>query len=270
MSEGVIQPHNVKPAAIWNAGALDYDKISERVADAIEHCVLRLAPEPGERVLDIATGTGLAARRIAARGASIVAIDLGSDLIEAAKTLAAPAQLKIDFRVGDAEQLPFGDQSFDVVVSTFGVMFASQPERAAAELARVCRKGGRLGLVTWPPEGTIARMFQVMRPYMPAPPAPAPPSPLEWGRPERVRELLGAAFDLRFETGTTVLRAPSGEAVWELFVAGFGPTKTLAASLEPGRRERLRQDFIQFHDRFRSDLGVAMPRDYLVTIGIRT
>ena len=145
--------------------------------------------------------------------------------------------LSIEFKEADAEALSFGDAAFDVVVSTFGVMFASQPERAAAELARVCRKGGRLGLVTWPPEGTIAQMFQVMRPYMPAPPAPAPPSPLEWGRPERVRELLGAAFDLRFETGTTVLRALSGEAVWKLFVTGFGPTKTLAASLEPGRRE---------------------------------
>ncbi len=268
MSSDRVQPHNVKMAATWNAGARDYDRISERVGDAIEHSVIRLAPKPAERVLDVATGTGWAARRIAARGATVVGIDFGPDLIEAAKTLAAEAQLKIDFRVGDAEQLPFADQSFDVVVSTFGVMSVSQPERAAAELARVCRKGGRLGLVTWPPAGTVAEMFQVMRQHMPAP-QPVVPSPLEWGRHDRLRELLGTAFDLRFETGTTVLRESSGDAVWQLFVTGFGPTKALAASLDSERREILKRDFIAFHDRFRTDLGVAMPRDYLVAIGIR-
>ena len=103
---------------------------------------------------------------------------------------------------------------------------------------------------------------------MPAP-QPVVPSPLEWGRQDRLRELLGTAFDLRFETGTTVLRESSGDAVWQLFVTGFGPTKALAASLDPERREILKRDFIAFHDRFRTDLGVAMPRDYLVAIGIR-
>ena len=90
-----------------------------------------------------------------------------------------------------------------------------------------------------------------------------------WGRPERVTALLGAAFELRFEPGNTVLREPSAEAVWELFVQGYGPTKSLAASLDAERRESLKRDFIAYHAGFKSDLGVAMPRDYLVTIGTR-
>jgi hypothetical protein len=109
-----------------------------------------------------------------------------------------------------------------------------------------------------------------MKPYMAAPPTPLPPSPFEWGNPDRVKQLLGSAFDLKFETGTTVLREPSGLAVWDIFVAGYGPTKSLAANLDPERREKLKQDFVAFHDGFKSELGVAMPRDYLVTIGVRT
>lgn len=104
---------------------------------------------------------------------------------------------------------------------------------------------------------------------MAAPASPAPPSPFEWGNPERIQQLLGASFNLRFETGTTVLREPSSQAVWELFVTGYGPTKALAAMLDPQRLESLKQDFIAFHDGFGTDLGVAMPRDYLVTVGIR-
>lgn len=264
-----IQPHNVTAAATWNAGGQHYDKISHTISDSIEHCVTRLAPRPGERILDVATGTGWTARRVAARGATVTGIDLGTDLIEAAKSANAEARVNIDFRIGDAEKLAFGDQSFDAVISTCGVMFVRDPQAAAAELARVCRKGGRLGLTTWPADGTLAGLFKVMKLYMPESPSPPPPSPFEWGNQDKVRQLLGANFDLRFETGTTVLREPNGLAVWELFVAGYGPTKSLAANLDPERRESLKRDFIAYHDGFKTELGVAMPRDYLVTIGIR-
>ncbi len=194
---------------------------------------------------------------------------LGADLIEAARAFASDARLAIDFRIGDAEKLPFNDESFDVVISTCGVMFVGDPKAAAGELARVCRKGGRLGLTTWPADGTIAGLFKVMKPYALEFPAPPPPSPFEWGSRETVRQLLGSAFDLRFETGTTVLRKTSGAAVWELFVGGYGPTKSSAVSLDPERREKLKHDFIAYHERFKTELGIAMPRDYLLTIGIR-
>jgi hypothetical protein len=148
-------------------------------------------------------------------------------------------------------------------------MFVSCPEAAAAELARVTRKGGRLGLVTWLPGSAVEEIFQTMRPYMPPPPDNPPPSPFAWGREGRVRELLGDTFDLAFEPGTTVLRMPSGQTVWDIFVTGYGPTKTLAASLDPERRTALQRDFIAMHEKHRSPVGLAMPRDYLCTIGTR-
>lgn len=268
MAQG-IQPHNAKTAATWDAGGHRYDKISQAISDSIEHCLTRLAPMPGERILDVATGTGWTARRLATYGAAVTGIDLGTDLIEAAKSVAAQSQLSIDFKVGDAESLAFEDESFDAVISTCGVMFVRNPQAAANELARVCRKGGRLGLTTWPTGGTIAGLFNVMKTYMPELPSPPPPSPFEWGNQDYVKQLLGLTFDLRFETGTTVLRKPNGLAVWDLFVEGYGPTKFLAATLEPERRESLKRDFIDYHDSFKTELGIAMPREYLVTIGIR-
>ncbi|MFL6623976.1 MAG: class I SAM-dependent methyltransferase [Sulfurifustaceae bacterium] len=269
MNAQMIQLHNAKAAATWDSGGSAYDRISHSISDAIEHAVMRLAPKRGEQVLDVATGTGWAARRCAARGATVTGIDLGADLIEAARQYAADARLAIDFRVGDAEALPFDDRSFDAVISTFGVMFVSDPAAAAAELARVCKKGGRLALATWPAEGTVGGLFKVMKPYMAAPVNPPPPSPFAWGGREHVQQLLGAAFDLKFETGTTVLREPCGPSVWQLFVEAYGPTKALASSLDRDRRENLRRDFTAYHEGFKSELGVAMPREYLVVVGTR-
>jgi SAM-dependent methyltransferase len=271
MTTEAIQPHNQKAAATWGAGGTLYDQISRTISDSIEHCIARLQPRPGERVLDLACGTGWASRAIAgvAPGARVVGVDLGADLIEAARSFATRAGLPIEYQIGDAEQLPFENGGFDVIVSTCGVMFVSRPEVAARELARVCKRGGRIGLTTWKPDSTIAEMFKVMKPYMLPPPAPAPPSPFAWGSPDRVTELLGGAFDLQFEEGVSVLRLPSGEAVWKLFSTGYGPTKSLAASLDAERREGLRRDFIAFHERFGTPLGIAMPREYLVTLGVR-
>ncbi|MGH8671907.1 MAG: class I SAM-dependent methyltransferase [Burkholderiales bacterium] len=269
MDSTAIQPHNIKSAATWGCGGPDYDRISASIADSIEHCVQRLAIRPGERVLDVATGTGWTARRAAARGASVIGVDIGADLIEAARSIASEARLPIEFQVGDAEKLWFEDESFDAVISTCGVMFVRDPEAAAAELTRVCKKGGRLGLTTWPADGAVAGIFKLMKPYLPTAPSPPPPSPFAWGDRDCIAQLFDSAFELRFETGTTVLRESSGEAVWELFVTGYGPTKALAAALDAQRREDLRRDFITYHDGYAGELGVAMPRDYLVTVGIR-
>ena len=264
-----IQPHNEKPAAVWSSGGADYDQVSRGIADSIEHCVLRLDPKPGERILDLATGTGWTSRAVARRGATVTGADIAPDLIAAARERAKAEGLSIDYRTGDAEKLPFADGEFDAVVSTCGIMFASRPEAAAAEVARVVRKGGRVAITTWLPDSNLFKMFMLMKPYMPAPPNPAPPSPFEWGTAERVRELLGGAFDLRFERGTSFYREPSGEAAWNTFSTGYGPTKALAGSLGEARRAELRRDFIAFHDGFPTELGICVPREYLLSVGAR-
>lgn len=268
-TEARIQPHNERPAAVWNAGGKDYDWISRGIADSIEHCVLRLDPQPAERILDLSTGTGWTSRVVARRGAAVTGVDIAGELLAAARESAAAEALTIEYRLGDAEQLPFDDGEFDAVVSTCGVMFASRPDAAAAELARVCRKGGRIALTTWLSDGNLFRMFEVMRRYMPPPPNPAPTSPFEWGRPERIREWLGTAFELRFEYGVSYYREPSGESAWETFSQGYGPTRSLAAALDAERRRAFREDFIAFHEGFRTELGICVPREYWLTVGVR-
>ena len=264
-----IQPHNQKPASVWNSGGAGYDEISRGIADSIEHAVLRLSPQPGERILDLATGTGWTSRRVVRRGAKVVGVDLGEDLIRAAQERASAEGLEIEYRVGDAESLPFAGGEFDAVISTCGIMFASRPEAAGSELARVTRKDGRIALTTWLPDSNVFEMFKVMKPYMAPPPDPAPPSPFEWGKPKRVRELLSKDFDLKFERGTSFYREPSGEAAWQTFSMNYGPTKALANSLDKSRRADLRRDFVAFHEGFRTELGICVPREYLLTVGIR-
>jgi SAM-dependent methyltransferase len=225
-----IRPHNQQAAAVWGAGGPDYDKVSEHTSDAIDHLVRRVLPQPGERFLDIATGTGWTARRLAACGADVVGIDLGAPVIEAAKTLGP----SIDFRVGDSEALEFEDESFDGVTSTFGIMFAARPEDAAAELTRICRRGGRIGLLTWLPGGAVEGLFGVMRPYLPPPPSSTPPSPFAWGRPAEVCALLGNAFDLKFETGTTTLRVPAGRRLGICLLQALVRQRRLPLRSNPG------------------------------------
>lgn len=264
-----IQPHNMRAAAVWSRGGAAYDQISRGIADAIEHCVLRLDPQPGEHILDLSTGTGWTSRVVARRGARVVGADIAEELLQAAHARAIAEGLPIDYEVADAECLPFADGQFDAVVSTFGVMFAGRPEAAAAELTRVVRPGGRIALTTWAPEGNVFGMFQVMKAYMPPPTAPAPPSPFAWGRTARVEQLLGAAFDLAFEPGTSFYREPSAGAAWETFATGYGPTRTLAENLDVETRDELREDFIAFHGRFTNALGICVPREYWVAIGLR-
>ncbi|WAJ27178.1 class I SAM-dependent methyltransferase [Antarcticirhabdus aurantiaca] len=268
-STSIIQPHNQKPAAVWNSAGAGYEGISRGIADSIEHAVLRLDPRPGETILDLATGTGWTSRLVARRGARVVGVDLGADLVEAARSYAAEQHLPIDYRVGDAEALPFSAGEFDAAISTCGIMFASRPEAAAAELGRVVRPGGRVALTTWRPDSTVFEMFKVMKRYMPAPPDPPPPSPFEWGRPERVRDLLGGDFDLTFEEGVSFYREPSPEAAWAMFSANYGPTRMLATSLDAARLRDFERDFVAFHARFATDLGICVPRTYLLTLGRR-
>ena len=137
-----IEPHNERPSKVWSAGGDNYNEVSRGIADSIEHCVLRLNPLPGEKILDVATGTGWTSRLVARRGAKVTGVDIAAGLLESAERRAVAEGLSIKYMPGDAESLPFEDASFDAIVSTCGVMFASRPEAAAKELARVVRPGG--------------------------------------------------------------------------------------------------------------------------------
>ena len=254
---------------MWSSGGEAYDAISRQIATALEHGVARLDPRPGETILDLATGTGWTSRLVARRGANVIGADIANDLLAAATERARKEGLKIEYQLGDAEKLPFADQAFDGVISTFGVMFASRPEAAAAELARVCKHGGRIALATWLPDSSVFKMFQVMRPFMPAPPSLPPPSPFEWGSRDRVRALLSPDFDLQFEEGVATYFDRDGAAAWDAFVTGYGPTKALAKNLDENRRLALKQAFIASCDAYRTELGISIPRQYLIILGKR-
>jgi len=151
------------------SGGGEHAVSAKQIATALEHSVARLDPKPGEAILDLATGTGWTSRLIARRGVDVIGVDIASELLAAATERARKEGLKINYQIGDAEKLPFADRAFDGVISTFGVMFASRPEAAAAELARVCRRGGRIALATWQPDSSVFMMSQIMRPFMPPP-----------------------------------------------------------------------------------------------------
>lgn len=257
------------PAAeMWGLGGAAYDDVSFGIADALAHGAQRLAPRPGDAALDVATGTGWTARNLARFGSRVTACDFSPRMIEAARALSAHCDPEIAFDVADAEELPYAGASFDRVISTFGVMFAAAPERAAAELARVTRSGGRLVLVTWVPDGSVAEFFGLLAGCDPAP-SPAA-SPLDWGDPDRLRELLGDAFALDFERGTNHAYHEDEQAIWDWYARGFGPLQGVARVLDEAGRARLRRDVDAYHARYLTEAGrLHVTRDYLVTTGIR-
>ncbi|MFD9433384.1 class I SAM-dependent methyltransferase [Streptomyces sp. NPDC060002] len=178
-----------KHRAMWALG--DYPLVAaDVIPDLGPELVRESGVRPGSRVLDVAAGSGNAAIPAALAGADVVAVDLTPELLEAGRQLATERGAKLEWREGDAEELPFADADFDTVVSCVGVMFAPHHQRAADELVRVCRPGGKIGLVNWTPEGFIGQMFAAMRPYAPPPPPGAQPPPL-WGDESHVRSLLG-------------------------------------------------------------------------------
>src|SRR5262245_56149234 len=178
-----------KHRTMWASG--DYPKLAaELVAPLGPVLVEAIGVDPGDRVLDVATGTGNAAIPAAKTGASVVATDLVPELLEHGRALAAELGVELEWREANAHALPFSDNEFDVVMSCIGVMFAPFHQQAAGELVRATKPGGRIGLLNWTPEGHIGQLFATMKPYMPAPPPGAQPPPL-WGREDHVRELLG-------------------------------------------------------------------------------
>lgn len=248
-----------KQSVMWGTGP--YQRITETISHIHERVIERLAPQPGDRWLDLACGTGAVAERAAALGAEVTGVDLAPALINTAKERAWELGLQIDYRVGDCEQLALPDASFDVVSSTCGIMFAPDQAVTARELARVTRPAGRIGLANWTPTGGVARMFQMMAPFQPATP---PSNPFDWGDPSHIAELLDDVFDLTLEEHVSTLRIESGEAYWDLYSTSYGPTETLADSLGD-RREELHRTWVDFFDtNYRVDGQIAHTREYLV------
>jgi ubiquinone/menaquinone biosynthesis C-methylase UbiE len=253
-----------RQSVMWANGP--YQNVTETLTDIHTLVIERLGAGPGVRWLDLATGTGAVAEAAAAAGADVVGIDLSPGLIETAQERAKELGLAIDYRVGDCENLEVEDASFDAVSSTCGIMFAPDHEATARELARIVKPGGRIGLANWTPAGGVGDMFRVMAPFQPAPP---PSSPFDWGKEDRVRELLGDAFDLDISEHVSTLKMESAQAYWDLFSSSYGPTKTLAENLGE-RRGELEQAWIDmFESKYKADDGVAHTREYLLILGTR-
>ncbi len=218
----------VRQRAIWAAG--DYATLSEYIADVGEYVVARAGVEPGMDVLDVACGTGNAAIPAARAGATVTGLDLVPELLEAGRAKAAAARVQIEWVVGNAEELPFADESFDRVFSTFGHMFAPRHQRTADEMARVCRAGGRIAICCWTPEGAVGDLFRATGAYMPSPPDYAQP-PLLWGTEDHVRSMWPSASSVEFERRDAMIEWESVEGFADFFLERFGPMVTARAML---------------------------------------
>lgn len=261
-----LPDENRQAGAMWSLGGAAYDDVSYRIADAIAHAAQRLDAKPGEKVLDIATGTGWAARNAARSGADVTGVDIAEGLLAAARDLTPPGR-SIAYRHGDAEALPFGEGAFDAVISTFGIMFAADQKRAAGELARVCRPGGRIAIAAWTPDGAVGRFFGIIGKYSDAPRPDA--SPMAWGTPDHAEALLGKNFALGFEPGIANSYHPDPDDMWTMFENGFGPFRQLVASLDEERLARFREDVDAYHEHYRTPNGLHVKREYLLVLGKR-
>ncbi len=254
---------------MWSAGGRAYDEVSQGVGEGIRHCVMRLGPKANERILDIATGTGLTARTIDRSGAKVTGVDIAEGLLEAAKQLSEEEGLSIDWQLGDAENLPFDDASFDAAASTFGIMFATNQDAAISELARVVRPGGRIAIAAWLPDSTAVALRKVISPFMPPPPPSPPPPPFNWGDPEWLQENLGGNFTIGYETAELTHRLVDANDAWRVYADGFGPIQVTFQALDNEKRAEMKGAFLDFVSQFSTDLGIALTYQYLVTIGVR-
>lgn len=254
-------------SAVWSAGA--FEEVAEAIHDMHIAIAQELAPQPGERWLDVGCGAGNLSELAAGAGAEVTGIDLSPRLIEVAKARAEAGSFAIDYRVGDAENLEVEDASFDVVSSSVGMIFAPDHAAAARELARVTRAGGRLGFSAWTPEGTVGEMFKVFAEFAP----PLPPGagrPAEWGQEGHVRELLGDSFELTIERRVSRWEDESPQHAWDYFAPRFGPVKMMLDNLEPDRRDvfvlAAREHFEKGR---RPDGSYLDEREYLLVTGVR-
>ena len=228
---------------------------------------------PGMRVLDVAAGTGNASIPAAQAGAEVTASDLTPELLEAGRSRAEAAGVKLEWAEADAEHLPFDDESFDVVMSSIGAMFAPHHHDVANELVRVCRPGGTIGLLSWTPEGMIGALFRTMGPFAPPPPPGAQPPPL-WGSEEHLSELFGDAVDFqtleRDVLEVTAFERPGDYG--EHFTGRYGPTIVAQANAQKSGREA---EFQEAVDKFCEEWNLGTPdnarfeQEYLLAVGRR-
>jgi SAM-dependent methyltransferase len=225
------QAVKAKHRAMWALG--DYAAVAADIIPALGPALVKATKVgPGVRVLDVAAGTGNAAIPAALAGATVTASDLTPELLDIGQRLAGRAGVTLDWRVADAEALPFADAEFDVVLSCVGVMFAPRHQTSADELVRVCRPGGTIGLVSWTPEGFIGQLFATMKPYAPPPPPGAKPPPL-WGDEDHVRALLGERITdvVARRESVRVDAFGTPEAFRDYFKANYGPTIAVYRSI---------------------------------------
>ena len=248
---------------MWAAG--DYAAVATPLLITSELLCEAVDLRAGTRVLDVATGSGNTALAAARRRCETTGIDYVPALLERARERAAAERLELRLQEGDAESLPFPDGAFDYVLSTFGVMFAPDQARAAREILRVSRRGGRVGLASWTPEGFVGQWFQLTARY--APPPPGSRSPLVWGTEAGLRELLGAA-PMRLEKRLYTMRYPSLRHWLDYFRENFGPTRQTFLGLDAARQERFAAELLELAARFNrsGDDTAVLPAEYLEAV----
>lgn len=253
--------------AMWAVG--DYPTIAKRIEAVARMLVERVGAAPGSELLDMATGSGNVAIPAATAGARVTGLDITPELLEVARHRAAQAGAEIEFVEGDAEQLPFGDDAFDIVTSCFGVMFAPRQEVAARELTRVARPGATIAVAAWTPEGVVGRNFRTVAAHMPPPPPELRP-PVMWGEEAHVRLLFAdTGAELTCERHVVAFGGESPTAFFEQDETMLGPAVMAKAALEPqGRYEQLREDMLAlYHDVNEADDGSFRAQaEYLLTI----
>jgi ubiquinone/menaquinone biosynthesis C-methylase UbiE len=261
-----------KHRGMWALG--DYPRVAEQVIPDLGSVLVESSGvRPGDRVLDVAAGSGNAAIPAALAGASVVASDLTPELLDVGRAVAAERGVQLRWDQADAEALPYDDGEFDAVLSCVGVMFAPHHQTSADELVRVCRPGGTIGLINWTPEGFVGEMFATMKPYLPPPPPGVQPPPL-WGSEDHVRQLFGDRV-----TGLTMSRRtvrvdlfPDPDAFRDFFKANYGPTVAAyrAVADDPERLAALDRDLSELarrHDQGRG--ATVMEWEYLLVTARR-
>jgi ubiquinone/menaquinone biosynthesis C-methylase UbiE len=252
----------------WSSG--DYATVGTTLQIVGETLCEALDLRAGQKVLDVAAGNGNVTLAAARRWCEVVSTDYVPALLERGRERAAAERLAIEFREADAEALPFADASFDAVVSTFGVMFTADQDKAAAELVRVCKPGGKIGLANWTPDGFIGQLFKTIGKYMP-PPAGVK-SPALWGTGARITEFFGAqASSIQLEQRDFVFRYRSAQHWLDVFKSYYGPLLKTFGALDPETRTALTDDLFELIKRFNrsGDKTMVVPSEYLEVVVIR-